>query len=335
MSQITLTGIKPTGTPHLGNYLGAIAPAIQMMTKSNPQEKFLYFIADYHSLTSTKETGLIKKYTYDVAATWLACGLDPNRAIFYRQSDIPEIMELSWILSCFIPKGDLNRAHAYKAAVQQNQELGRDDLDQGINAGLFFYPVLMGADIMLFDATAVPVGQDQRQHVEMARSIAQRLNQFYGKKVLVEPAEKISENVATVVGLDGRKMSKSYDNTIPIFVDEAKLKKLINKIKTDSSGPTEPKDPNDSAIFNLYKAFANDERKVAEMKTRFQSGISWGEAKEALFQCIHQEIAPLREKYDYFLAHPQEIDEVLALGAEKARVMAQQTLERVKSFVLG
>jgi len=231
---VTLTGVKATGMPHMGNYLGAMRPAINRL-KNNADQKndFYYFIPDYHSLISHKDAGFIKNSSYEVAATWLACGLDPEKVIFYRQSDVPQILEFSWILACFTPKGDLNRAHAYKALTAQNAELGREDLDQGVNAGLFFYPVLMAADILLFDTNFVPVGQDQRQHVEMARSIAQRINNFYNQELLVEPQEIIEKDVAVVMGLDGRKMSKSYDNSIPLFVDEKNLKKYINKIKPE------------------------------------------------------------------------------------------------------
>jgi len=333
---VTLTGVKATGMPHVGNYLGAMRPAIERL-KNNIENKneFLYFIPDYHSLISHKDSGFIRNSSYEVAATWLACGLDPQKVIFYRQSDVPQILEMTWILSCFTPKGDLNRAHAYKALTAQNKELGREDEDQGVNAGLFYYPILMAADILLFDTNFVPVGQDQRQHVEMARSIAQRMNHYYKKELLVEPQELIEKDVATVVGLDGRKMSKSYDNSIPLFIDDKTLKKYINKIKTDSTGVNDPKDPETSPIFQIYAAFnKNNLHEIDELRQRFLRGISWGEAKEELLKVMSAELSPLREKYDYYINHKSELDQLLRAGAEKAKLIAQKKIELLRSFVI-
>ncbi len=268
-----LTGIKPTGMPHIGNVAGAILPAIKA-SENNQKDRFLYFIADYHSLTSTRDPAELKKYVIEVAATWLAFGLDPKKVIFYKQSDVPEIFELNWILSCLTPKGDLNRAHSYKDCVQKNKEKDEDP-DHGVSMGLFNYPVLMSADILLFGTHYVPVGKDQIQHIEIARSIAQRFNVLYKKNIFIEPKELVAEESAVIVGLDGRKMSKSYDNTIPALIPEKKLQKLIYKITTDSLPPEAPKDPHTSHIFELYKTFATKE-KTNLLEQRFREGIAWG-----------------------------------------------------------
>lgn len=333
---VNLTGIKPTGMPHIGNYLGAIRPALERFKNlEKTGGEFVYFIADYHSLISHKEIGVIKQSVYEVAATWLACGLDPEKVLFYRQSDVPEILELMWILACFTPKGDLNRAHAYKALNAQNLELGREDIDHGVNSGLFFYPVLMAADILMFDTNFVPVGHDQRQHVEMARSIAQRINNFYKKPLLVEPQDIVEKEVATIVGLDGRKMSKSYDNSIPLFIDEKNLKKHINKIKTDSTGVNDPKDPDTSVIFQIYAAF-NHQRpdEVKNLRDKFLKGISWGEAKEELLKVMNLELTPLKEKYEYFINNKKIMDELLSIGATKARKLAREKINLLRSVVI-
>jgi len=327
-----LTGIKPTGMPHIGNYLGAIAPAIELATHG--ADRSFLFIADYHSLTGTKDPQLFQEQLYQVAATWLACGVDPKKVIFYRQSDIPEIFELCWILACHVPKGDLNRAHAYKAAVADNLENKRNnDPDHGVNMGLYSYPVLMAADILLFDTNIVPVGFDQVQHVEIARSIAQRMNQLYGD-VLVLPQEKIRDGAHTVSGLDGRKMSKSYDNTIPLFAPEKRLQKLINRITTDSSGPTAPKNPDDSLIFEYYKIFANDSQ-TQSFRKALEGGISWGEAKAQLFELVNDKVKNMRDCYDKLIEDRAYIDSVLSEGAQKARVVAKETMSRVRKMVLG
>lgn len=325
-----LTGIKPTGKPHIGNYLGAIKPALEQSMEDGVRT--LLFIADYHSLTSMHKAEELKSATFEVAATWLACGLDPEKIIIYKQSDIPEIFELSWILSCFTPKGFMNRAHAYKAQVQANKEANKTDLDQGVNMGLYFYPVLMSADILLFDTDSVPVGEDQIQHVEFARDIAQKINHNYKTEVLKLPKASIQDSVKTIQGLDGRKMSKSYNNTIPLFESEKKLRKLIMKIVTDSLPPEAPKDPNASTIFKLYKEFATAEE-VQALEERYKKGIGWGEAKQTLFEAVNREISPLREKYEQLQANPLLVDEILTKGAEKARVIAKEKMRELRSVI--
>ncbi len=328
-----LTGIKATHLTHLGNMVGAIKPAINFSEANRGSgDRFLYFIADYHSLTTVKKARDFNEYVYQVAATWLALGLDPENAVLYKQSDIPEIFELAWILACNTPKGDLNRAHAYKAIVQDNADAGRDP-DKSVNAGLFNYPVLMAADILLFDTNIVPVGKDQVQHVEMARSMAQRINQNYGQ-TLVEPQEALAESGQYIPGLDGRKMSKSYENTIPLFVPEKKLKKLINKITSDSSGPDEPKSTHGSAIFDLYKCFSIKEEQDTFAK-QFAEGISWGEAKAQLFEKVNAALVEPRAEFERLMNNRSEIDAVLKSGAEKARVIAQETMKRVRSNITG
>ncbi|MCH2534161.1 MAG: tryptophan--tRNA ligase [Bdellovibrionales bacterium] len=322
-----LTGIKPTGKPHIGNYLGAIMPALKQANSSDTRT--LLFIADYHSLTSMHKAEELKAATFEVAATWLACGLDPDKVIIYRQSDIPEIFELSWILSCFTPKGFMNRAHAYKARVQENQEAGKSDLDFGVNMGLYLYPVLMSADILLFDTDTVPVGEDQVQHVEFARDIAQKINHNYKKELLKLPKASIQDSVKTIPGLDGRKMSKSYGNTIPIFETEKKLRKLIMKIVTDSLPPEAPKDPSTSTIFHLYKEFAS-EKEIAELKALYEKGIGWGEAKQHLFEAVNKEITPLREKYNELCENPQQVEDILQEGAKKARLIAKDKISLLR-----
>ncbi len=329
MSRTVLTGIKPTGIPHIGNLLGAIRPALDMVNLPQFKDsRFIFFIADYHALTTLKDPKQFNAYVYDVAATWLSFGLDPKKVIFYRQSDIPEIFELSWLLACHTPKGDMNRAHAYKALIQQNEEKNAKDPDHGINMGIFTYPVLMAADILLFDTNIVPVGKDQVQHVEIARSIAQRVNQYYGP-TLIEPQEWVRQNSATIPGLDGRKMSKSYNNTIPLFVPEKTLQKMINRIKTDSTPPEAPKNPDDSLIFDLYQAFSTEE-KTSIMRNRFLEGISWGEAKAQLFEVMNEYLKEPREKYLSIVEDKAYIEQQLKEGAEKAREIASATISRFK-----
>lgn len=339
-SKTILTGIKATGVPHWGNYFGAIKPAIELMNNF-PEGKFYFFIADYHSLTSVRDPKVMQEYTYEVAATWLACGLDPARAVIYRQSDLPEVMELFWILTCHIPKGDLNRAHAYKAARDENESHGKEDLDHGINAGLFLYPVLMAADIMLFDADLVPVGKDQVQHIEMARSIAQRMNGLYKvpkdlkmKHLLKPPMELIQQQVATVIGLDGRKMSKSYQNAIPLFSTSNELKKLINRITTDSLPPEVPKDPESSYLFKFYELFASEEE-IQSLRDRYAAGVGWGEVKQLLHEKADTHFSPMRERYNYLMSHRQEIDDILRAGAAQASLQAKGVLARVRRAVMG
>jgi tryptophanyl-tRNA synthetase len=314
IKQRVLTGITTTGTPHLGNYVGAIRPAIRASRETDTLS--FYFLADYHALIKCRDPDLIQQSTREIAATWLAAGLDPEQVVFYRQSDIPEIPELCWLLNCMAAKGLMNRAHAYKAAVAANQESGEDP-DFGITMGLYSYPVLMAADILMFNASQVPVGRDQIQHVEMARDIAARFNHHYGDHFVL-PEAAVDDNVAVLQGLDGRKMSKSYNNTIPLFLPEKQLKKHINKIKTNLLEPGEPKDPDDSTVFQLWQAFATPEQ-TAEMRKEFEAGIAWGEAKRRLFELINQELAEARDKYNSLMDRPREIEEILVAGAEKAR----------------
>lgn len=322
-----LTGIKPTGIAHLGNYFGAIKPAIEF-SKRDDAESF-YFIADYHALNVLETREEMIEYTYGIACTWLACGLDPSRVVFYKQSDVPEVFELNWILSNVTPKGLMNRAHAYKAVVERNEANGVN-VDDGVNMGLYNYPILMSADILLIDADGVPVGLDQKQHVEMCRDIAQAFNRKYGK-TLKEPEEIIDEKFATLVGLDGRKMSKSYNNTIQLFCDEKTLQKTINRIVTDSSLPEDPK-PLDCTINKLYKLFASvDEQKA--MDERLTQGIGWGEAKKELFRVMNNYLSPMREKYNYYNTHRELVDEILREGAKKVRVIASKTMERVRNSI--
>ena len=313
--QRVLTGITTSGTPHLGNYVGAIRPAIA--ASRDPAVESFYFLADYHALIKVSDPGRVQRSTLEIAAAWLACGLDPAQVWFYRQSDIPEIPELTWLLTCVAGKGLLNRAHAYKAAVDRNRELGEDD-DAGISAGLFMYPVLMAADILLFDADIVPVGRDQVQHIEMARDFAQRFNHQYGTARFVLPEVAIEEHVATLPGLDGRKMSKSYDNVIPLFAPREQLRKLVFSIVTDSREPGEPKDAEGSNVFQLYQAFASS-TETAAMRQAFADGIAWGDAKAALFERIDAEVAPMRERYEALMAHPARIEEQLRDGASRLR----------------
>jgi tryptophanyl-tRNA synthetase len=311
-----LTGITTSGTPHLGNYVGAIRPAVA--ASRTPGTQNFYFLADLHALIKVQDPAKVQRSTLEIAASWLACGLQPDndRVWFYRQSDIHEIPELTWFLTCVASKGLLNRAHAYKAAVDRNGEQDQEP-DFGITAGLFMYPVLMAADIMVFNAHKVPVGRDQIQHIEMARDFAQRFNHLYGEHFVL-PEAMIEEHVATLPGLDGRKMSKSYDNTIPLFAPREQLRKLIFSIVTDSRAPGEPKDTEGSALFQLYQAFASAEE-TAAMRAAFADGIGWGDAKQRLFERVDAEIAPLRERYEDLMAKPAVIEQQLLDGARTAR----------------
>ena len=324
-----LTGITTTGIPHLGNYVGAIRPAIAACRQS-PDESFL-FLADYHGIIKCHDPAQIHASTLAVAATWLACGLDTEKTTFYRQSDIPEILELSWILQCVCAKGLMNRAHAYKAAVDANQAEGNTDPDHGISMGLFSYPVLMAADILMFNAGRIPVGKDQIQHVEMARDIAGRFNHRYGE-IFTLPEAQVSEDMPLLTGLDGRKMSKSYGNTIALFEPEKALRKQVMKIVTNSQPPEEPKNPDDSVIFEIYRAFASPAEQAA-LRQRYAEGIGWGEAKQALFEKINEELAPARERYQELTARPAQIEEILRAGADKARREARQRLAQVRAAV--
>lgn len=326
-NEIALTGIKPSGTPHIGNYLGMNRPALELAE----QYQAMYFIADYHALTTVKNGEEMRRMTYDVAATWLALGLDPERVIFYRQSDIPEVMELTWILACFTPKGLLNRAHAYKAAVDANLERG-DQPDEQINAGLFFYPALMAADILLFDTNFVPVGLDQKQHIEIARDIAQAINSTYGE-VLTLPEAHIREEVMTIPGLDGRKMSKSYDNVIPIFAPPKELRKRVMRIVTDSQRPEDPKDPDTDNVFAIYKHFASPEDIQRVREGYLAGGLAYSQIKNELYELLELEFSEAREKYERYMADWGYLDEVLMQGAEKARKISVPKLAQVRKAV--
>ena len=323
-----LTGITTTGTPHLGNYVGAIKPAI-VASRDKATDSF-YFLADYHALVKCEDPERVQRSTLEIAATWLALGLDTERAVFYRQSDVPEIPELTWLLSCVTAKGLMNRAHAYKAAVEDNQLAGADQ-DLGITMGLFSYPVLMAADILMFNAHRVPVGKDQIQHLEMARDIAQRFNHRYGEH-FVAPEAVIDEHVATLPGTDGRKMSKSYDNTIPLWLPEKQLRKAIMKIKTNSLEPGESKDPDTAAVYSIYAAFAVPAQREA-MRRAFAAGIAWGEVKQQLFELVNAELAAPRERYEALMADPQRVERELARGAEHARAVSRPFIERLRAAV--
>ena len=324
-----LTGVTTTGIPHLGNYVGAIRPAIAA-TQEAGVESFI-FLADYHGLIKCHEPEKIHESTLAVAATWLACGLDPEHVTFYRQSDIPEIMELNWILNCICAKGLMNRAHAYKAAVQANLDAGQEDVDNGVEMGLFCYPVLMAADILIFNGTHVPVGRDQIQHLEMARDIGARFNHRF-KELFVAPEAVVDETTAILTGLDGRKMSKSYGNTIPLFEGEKKLRKSVMKIVTNSLEPGQPKEVDGSTLFEIYQAFANKEQQAA-MKQAYADGIGWGDAKQQLFELINAELAEKRDHFAELTANPSRIEDILQAGATKARKVAHERLQQVREAV--
>ena len=331
MTTRILTGITTTGTPHLGNYAGAIRPAIVASRDANVDS--FYFLADYHALIKCDDPLRIQRSRLEIAATWLACGLDVNKATYYRQSDIPEIPELCWLLSCVAGKGLLNRAHAYKASVDKNVEVGEDP-DAGVTMGLFSYPVLMAADILMFNAHKVPVGRDQIQHVEMARDIAQRFNHLFGrgKELFTLPEAVIEDDVATLPGLDGRKMSKSYDNTIPLFGSAKQLKEAIARIVTDSRLPGEAKDPDSSHLFTLYQAFATPAQQT-EFRADLLAGLAWGEAKQRLFELLDGELDEARERYQALIAKPAELEDILLAGAAKARSIATPFLGELREAV--
>ena len=323
-----LTGITTTGTPHLGNYVGAIRPAIAASAAAD-RESF-FFLADYHALIKCPDPAQARRSTLEIAATWLALGLDTDRAVFYRQSDIPEIPELAWILNCSAAKGLMNRAHAYKAAVQANAEAGQEP-DFGVSMGLFSYPVLMAADILMFRAHDIPVGRDQIQHVEMARDIAQRFNHNVAE-LFVLPRARVDDDVAVLQGLDGRKMSKSYNNTIALFEGEKKLRKAINRVKTNLLEPGQPKDPEHSTVFQLWCAFA-DQPGIEAMRRAFAEGIAWGEAKQRLFERINDELSPARAHYQRLLAEPSHIEAVLNKGAQRARGYSRPFMQQLRDAV--
>jgi len=326
--QRVLTGITTSGAPHLGNYVGAIRPAVEA-SLSGEFDSF-FFLADYHALIKCQDPAIVHQSTLEIAAAWLALGLDPANVTFYRQSDIPEIPELTWLLTCMTAKGLVNRAHAYKSAVQSNEDNG-DDADFGINMGLFSYPILMAADILMFNAHKIPVGRDQIQHIEMARDIAQRFNHHYGEHFVL-PEAQVDTEMAILQGLDGRKMSKSYGNTIPLFSTEKQLKKHINKIKTNLLEPGEPKNPDDSAVFQIWQAFATAEQ-TAEMRDAFANGIAWGEAKKQLFELINQQLEEPREKYMALMANSGDVEAILHQGAGKARLHSAELIASLRQAV--
>ncbi|MFT5501007.1 MAG: tryptophanyl-tRNA synthetase [Woeseiaceae bacterium] len=323
--EIYLTGITTTGTPHIGNYVGAIRPGIEA-SKDNSKRNY-YFLADYHALAKAEDPVKIQQSTLEIAAAWLALGLDTDNAVFYRQSDIQEIPHLTWILTSATAKGLMNRAHSYKAIVQANEESGNKDPDKGIMMALYSYPILMAADILMFKSTKVPVGRDQKQHVEMTRDIAQRFNHRYGD-ILVLPDAEIDDNTAVLSGMDGRKMSKSYNNTIPLFADEKKLRKLIMKIKTNSLEPGEPKETEGSTLFEIFKAFANEDE-VQDVEKKYAEGIAWGEMKQHLFEYINEHIKPAREEYQRLIDNPDVVEEALQKGAQRAREVSVPYLSEI------
>jgi tryptophanyl-tRNA synthetase len=323
-----LTGITTTGTPHLGNYVGAIRPTVEASRR--PGSENFYFLADYHALIKCDEPARIQRSTLEIAACWLACGLDPAHVYFYRQSDIPQIPELTWLLTCVTGKGVLNRAHAYKAQVDKNTVAGVD-ADSEVTAGLFMYPVLMAADILMFKAHRIPVGRDQIQHIEMARDIAQSFNHLYGEH-LVLPEAQVDESVALLPGLDGRKMSKSYDNVIGLFAPREQVRKQIFAMVTDSRAPGEPKDTEGSALFQVYQAFASAEETEA-LRKAYADGIAWSDAKQLLFDRIDREIAPMRARYEHLVSHPAELETILQAGAAKARELSAPLMQELRHAV--
>ncbi len=324
MKPIALTGIKPTGRPHIGNYLGMYRPALSLMQ----DYQGMYFVADYHALTSMHDAKTLKELVYEVAASWMALGLDPDDAIFFRQSDIPEIPEFTWILSCFTSKGLLNRAHAYKAAVDENTAVDRDP-DEGINAGLFYYPVLMAADILLYGSDVVPVGLDQKQHIEITRDIAEAFNRTYGN-VLKVPEGLIQESVMKVPGIDGRKMSKSYDNTIPIFATEKALRKQVMRIVTDSKRPEDPKNPEEDTLYTLLSFFVSPKRLEEIHQLYVHGGAAYGELKKELADAILSHFGDARSRFEALIQDKSYLDEVLLEGAEKARQIGKPYLEAAR-----
>ncbi|MGL1891334.1 MAG: tryptophan--tRNA ligase [Spirochaetaceae bacterium] len=328
--KVLLTGIKPTGVPHLGNYFGAIKPALSRLSGDDYDARL--FIADYHSINTIRDPEVLRQYVYEVAATWLSCGLDPNKALLYKQSSVPETLELNTILNAFTAKGLMNRAHAYKASVDKNRAKDKPD-DHAINMGLYTYPILMAADILLFDTNVVPVGKDQIQHVEMAADIAQTINHNYKKPLLTIPEYIIDEDTKTIVGLDGRKMSKSYGNAIELFLQEKKLKKTLNKVVTNSQEMEEVKDPDDCNVFSLYKIFATKEQQETLAATYRAGGMGWGHAKSELFEVVNAELKPIREKYYDLMENKDYIDEVLKKGATSAREIASKKISLLRSAI--
>tara|TARA_B100000965_G_scaffold88583_1_gene71918 strand:- start:4786 stop:5796 length:1011 start_codon:yes stop_codon:yes gene_type:complete len=328
-NQRVLTGITTSGTPHLGNLVGAIIPAIQASKKENTSS-FL-FLADYHSLIKNTDSDLTHGSSFEIAACWLACGLDPKEVIFYRQSDIPHIFELAWILGCLTSKGLLNRAHAYKAAITINEENGIQDLDKGISMGLFNYPILMAADILMFSADLVPVGNDQKQHIEMARDIALKFNHHYGD-LLTLPDAQISELTGVLPGIDGQKMSKSYKNTIPIFSEEDVLKKTIMKIKTNSQEPGEPKDIKDCNIFNIFKSISS-ESDIKDLQKKYEEGIGWGDAKGILFENLRDYLSPFKTEYQKIIKDKDHVESILQQGKAEALEVSTPLIKDIRKAI--
>ena len=327
---ITLTGITTTGTPHLGNYVGAIRPAVVASRSASAGGSF-FFLADLHALVKNRNPEEVAQSSLEVAAAWLAAGLDTERAVFYRQSDIPEIPELTWILTTLTAKGLMNRSHAYKAATDANRNADVPDPDRGVTMGLFCYPILMAADILMFHADRVPVGKDQRQHVEMARDIAQRFNHHYGS-LLTVPEADIDEHRAVLVGPDGRKMSKSYGNVVPLFCPAKKLRKYIMRVRTNSQAPGEPKDPDDSLLFDMYRSVATSEE-TAAMRDRYAAGIGWAEMKNELFEYLDALLSPGREVYDRLIANPGDVEAELRRGAAGAREISEPLMRDIRHAV--
>jgi len=324
---ISITGMRPTGTPHLGNYLGMLRPALALAR----EHEALCFIADLHALIDVRDPGALRAHTREIGAVWLAFGLDPQRTVLYRQSAAPEVCEVVWLVSCVTAKGTLNRAHAYKALLEANRRAGRDP-DAGVSAGLFGYPLLMAADILAMGAEIVPVGRDQRQHVEVAREIARAFNAAYGD-VLRVPEAVVDERVMTVPGLDGRKMSKSYGNVIPLMAEPDELRRCVMRIVTDSRPPEEPKDPVGDTIFELYRELAPDDAVLRLRERYLAGGLGYGEAKQGLFEVLEEVMRAPRARYRELMADPGELERVLAAGGEVARARADATLRRMREAV--
>ena len=324
-----LTGITTTGAPHIGNYVGAIRPAVASSKRRDARSYF--FLADYHSLIKGIDPEQMGRSTLEIAASWIAAGLDPDNVVLYRQSDVPEILELSWILTCMTAKGLMNRAHAYKAAVATNEAAANNDPDKGITMGLYCYPILMAADILMFNANEVPVGQDQKQHVEMARDIAARFNHHFGATFAL-PEAVIEENSAVLPGLDGRKMSKSYGNTIPLFLPAKQLRKAIMKIKTNSLEPGEPKNAEQCSVFAIYRAFATPEE-TAQLRKRYAEGIGWGDAKQFVFEYVNEHLSVARQEYERLIAEPAHVESILRAGGQRAREFSVPFIAEIRDRV--
>ena len=329
MKQVYLTGITTTGTPHLGNFAGAIGPAVKASQRTDTEN--FYFLADLHALIKSQDAKAVEQSRREIASAWLALGLDTNNAVFYCQSDIPEIPALTWLLTCHTAKGLMNRAHAYKASIQENEDAGSSDPDRGVTMGLFSYPVLMAADILMFKAHKVPVGKDQVQHIEMARDIAQRFNHHFGD-FFVLPEAVVDETTSVLAGLDGRKMSKSYNNTIPLFEPEKRFRKLIMKIKTNSQEPGEPKEADGNTLFEIYRAFATPEE-TNQIRQAYADGIAWGEMKQTLYEHLNSMLREPRERYNELMAEPEVVGKVLAEGAERARALSAPFMRDLYSAV--